>query len=50
MDNTQKIIKSKKSPDGIIIDLRNCSGFDHENMYKVLQRGKTLKLAIICLN
>lgn len=49
MDNTQKIIKSKKSPDGIIIDLRNCSGFDHENMYKVLQRGKALKLTIICL-
>ena len=49
MDNTQGIINNKKSPGGIIIDLRNCSGFEHENMYKVLQRAKALKLTIICL-
>jgi len=49
MDTTQEILKSKESPNGIIFDLRNCSGFNNKNMYKVSQRAKSLKLTIICL-
>ncbi len=49
IDTVQEISKTEKSPDGIIIDLRNCSGFNNENMLKVSQLCKSLKLTTVCL-
>jgi C-terminal processing protease CtpA/Prc len=48
-DATQEINKTRKPPYGIIIDLRNCSGFDNENMLKVSSLCKSLKLTTVCL-
>ncbi len=47
---THEISKKQKLPDGIIIDLRNCSGFNNENMLKVSRLCKSLKLTtLVCL-
>ena len=63
LNDTKKLINSKKLPDGIILDLRNCTGFHNENMCRVFQRcsgsakyfsrnnaaGKALELTTVCL-
>lgn len=46
---TQRAVSKKQMPDGIILDLRKCSGFNNENMLKVSERSKVLKLTTICL-
>lgn len=48
-ETAQEINKSKELPDGIIIDLRNCSGFNNENLLKVSSLCKSLKLPTVCL-
>ena len=48
-DAVQEISKTNKMPDGIIIDLRNCSGFNNKNMLNISRLCKSLKLTIVCL-
>ena len=47
-DAAQEICKTKKKPDGIIIDLRNCSGFNNKNMLNISRLCKSLELTIVC--
>ncbi len=49
MDVTQKLLNAKDLPGGIILDLRNCSGFNNKNMNKISRRCKALQQMIIGL-
>jgi hypothetical protein len=49
METTGNIPDIRKSLSGIIIDLRDCSGFGNKNMHKVFLRIKTIKLTTIAL-